>query len=345
MDFEPCRSYLALKNILQPDSKIVFREEGHSYVLKNDLLNGLELSNMEPTGCLPSLVSTTKMIHHYFPSPYEATAYRILKSAEHVLKVNLPPEEYQYANCYTKEDIMSRWGNGAKLGTEMHNHFELMANLLEMDRDCVNGVHNRYDTYIQSLPSSFQPELKLFTLFCNQFEIFKGRRRFFRTEIRCFNEALLITGSIDGILFDTVTDCYIIIDYKRLKSDLSGGPTYKPRKSIEDTSASGKGIILPSLMQTRNNQFSQYGCQLTVYKHLFQWLHGRKVVGLFLINMIMENENPHFQPVEIPLHEFDQHTMEMFQARANDIFQSIEFDDRISDTFKSELQRYVQVSE
>lgn len=320
------------------DDKIHFTEEGHQYLLDHTLL-ATKLDNKNNYGTIPPLVSATKILHHYFPSTFDKKAHDILYSEEHQEKLkikDLSKDEYKYAGCFTVDAIKACWGAGAALGTEMHNHFELMANLIEMDRDKVDGIKNRYKTYCESVDPSFKKEIEMFHHFCEEFDIFSGRRVFFRTEIRCFNETLLITGSVDGLLYDTERKTYIIIDYKRLKRPLTGGPKTKFRKTIQELGPNSRGIILPSMMETRNDQFSYYGCQLTLYKHLLKMLYqDMKFSSLHLVVFCMyENKFPELDVVNVPVTKFDQNIYELLLARADEIYDYIEHDPDVNKLYK-----------
>lgn len=342
------KHYLAMKNKLEYDDRIIFTEEGHSYTIKNSLLGNMELTNHTFRNEIPPLVSTTKLIKKYFPSYYHVYARRIVESEN--FRQNKHSREYEYYGCETAEDIMKIWETGSIRGTQMHDHFEIMANLLEMDRDMYEGRWDRYETYVNSLDRTFEPEKNFFKMFCRQFGIDSGKRVFYRTEVRCFHESLLITGSIDAILLDTETGEYIIIDYKRTKTEISGGPKYRPEKSIQETSPSGLGIILPTLKQTRNNSFSQYGCQLTIYKHLFQMMYkDKRVQSLNLISIIIPDTSkktkkkpsiPELSIINIGIHQFEQQVFEMFLARGDEVYEHIKESEHVPMTFIENVRTF-----
>jgi hypothetical protein len=229
---------------------------------------------------------------------------------------------YKYFGCKSVHDIMAKWSSGSTLGTKMHNHFEDLANLLEHSRATGDDTSLMAE-YENTAMDPDYVEKQYFWKFIEQMGIDGKRRSFWRTEFLMWHDVLHISGMIDGLLYDHEKDHYIIIDYKRLGQGLKGDPVNG--KPVEELSPSSRGRILPSFMRLRNNDANKYGCQLTLYKHMFEKMFpDKKVGGMYLVVVTSSLlGKPHALKIhEVPLTKYDQCIKEVFQHRAEDILEN-----------------------
>ena len=309
------KRFLEIYNKVDCDIEIKFKEEGHKYYVYSKLLNKW-CSSDEGCGSKP-IISTTTILNRYFiPVDFETLARRIFVKVENRIAME-NNVNYKYYGCKSIDDILKIWGKGALLGTKMHNTFEDIANLIEYYR------HN--DENFEKLKKSkiFKEceEINYFIDFCKQFKILSGEIIFWRTEFLLANDILNISGMIDGILYDKKNDSYIIIDYKRIKGGLKIDPQ-NPRKSINQLGEKSKGRILPSFKLLRNNSGNKYGCQLTIYKNLFEFMFPeKKISGLFLIVVDSSKlgQKSGLKIHEVPLKKYQTCVNETFAHRSYEI--------------------------
>ena len=315
--------FLETKNkVDDSDAKIKFQEEGHQYWIFSRYLNDWP-SSKDGCGSAPVVSSTTILGKYFLAADFHAMAIRIWNNPTNRVKMETDPH-YKYYACRSVTDITNMWAQGAILGTRMHGHFEDFANLVEYDRDNNTEVHFKqlYDAEHLSL----YPEKKYFMDFCNKFKIFTGEVVFWRTEFLMCNTVLHISGMIDALLYDTKSDSYIIIDYKRVKNGLTRDPK-NPRKPVHELSSKTRGQILPAFTALRNNNENKYGCQLTLYKNLFESMFpSKKISGMFLV--VVDSEKlgspTALEFVEIPLQKYQDCIDAAFAARAQEILSNHE---------------------
>lgn len=311
--------FLEEYNKVDTDTKIRFEDEGHHYWLWSPYLSEW-VSTKDGCGSA-NVISTTKVLGDYFPgADFTSMAARIWVNPKNRIAMETDIT-YKYYGCKSMEDIMNKWSEGATLGTKMHNLFEDLANLVEYDRvHPVNGP-SQFKQLFESAEHEDYNEKHYFLEFCEKFGIVEGKRRFWRTEFLMANPVLHISGMIDGLLYDVEDDSYIIIDYKRCKKGLERDPK-NPRKQVHELKGNAVGQHLPSFKQLRNHNGNKYGCQLTLYKNLFEYMFpDKRVSGMYLIvvDSLKIGKPGCLDIVEVPLTKYQSCIDEAFAARADHI--------------------------
>jgi len=300
--------YLARANALPSDQTLRFAEEGHQYSALSPH-TGEWVSSRDGRGMAP-LISVTTILGRYFPGVDFARLARRIWTGQRAAILTDPDNKYH--GCRSPEDIASIWGRGATLGTEMHARFEELGNEAERVRGSGGDV----------LPELQFEERPYYEAFVDAFGLREGGPlRFFRTEFVMWHSDLHVSGMIDAVLHDTRDDSYIIVDYKRVKGGVKGDPV-NPRKPVHELAPGSRGRTLPGFLALRNNAFNKYGCQLTLYKRLFEhMLPGRRVSGLYLIvvDSLKLGQRDALKITEVPVNKFDACVDEVFAARAQEM--------------------------
>ena len=239
------------------DSYIQFEEEEHKY-----FLNGKQIS-----------ISVTGFIHHFFPQfDSDNMASRI------ALKRCKPETSAKYANM-TKEMILEKWKeDGAKasgLGTELHRDIELYFNDINIENDSVE-----YSYFKNFLKSPHMENLVPF-----------------RTEWVIYDEELDLAGSIDMIFRNTLTNTYVIYDWKRSKEI----------KFKNDYKENG---FYP-LEHVENCNFWHYSLQLNLYRYLLKKNYSLNISSMHLL--ILHPNNSDFVKIDIDV--LDEHIEKMISHR------------------------------
>jgi hypothetical protein len=181
-------------------------------------------------------------------------------------------------------------------------------------------------------------------MFLKQFAIncAKTGKRFYRTELLMWHDVLHLSGTIDGLVYDEVDDSYIIIDWKRCKDGVKGdpNPNNARAKPIHLLGPASRGTGLPAFEGMRNNDLNKYGCQLTLYKHMFQNMTGKRISGMFLVVVehAMLNDVGALSLKEIPLTKYDEAIAQVFELRARDMM--TKYSDTMDDTHMDEIIKY-----
>jgi hypothetical protein len=227
---------------------------------------------------------------------------------------------YEYFGCKSIEDILAKWSTGSELGTKMHNHFEDLANLVEYAR-ATGDTLPVVAEYMNTKVDPGYKEVEYFWKFMEEMGVDGKKRSFWRTEFLMWHDVLHISGMIDGILYDHEKDHYIIIDYKRLGKGLTMDPE-NPKKTVDQLAPSSRGKYLPSFMRLRKNDQNKYGCQLTMYKHMFEHMFPDKKIGAMYLIVVTSSKigKPDALKIhEVPLNKYDQCIKEVLIHRAEDI--------------------------
>ena len=314
--------YLSKRNKLEYDEDISFIEEDHVYNVRSEYFPDLILSKYNGGSSLP-FNSVTTFISKYFPSTFDELALKIWNNLENRVRME-SDITYKYYGCKSFADIKKIWNRGAELGTKMHGHFEDLANLFAYLKD--HPGDSAYENYVVTEMSKYD-EFRYFKHFCEVFGLNNNKRDFFRTELSMFHPELHVSGMIDGLVYNREKNGFEIIDYKRSKGGVKPPPK-NPRKDVKDLSASSRGQILPSIMMLRNIPIVKYGLQLSLYRYMLGRLYPNyKIIGLYLISIdseLIEMDVKHnsfnaFEIIQIPLEQYNQPVLEIFQQRAKDI--------------------------
>lgn len=164
--------------------------------------------------------------------------------------------------------------------------------------------------------------------------------RFYRTELLMWHSVLHISGTIDALLYNESDDSFIIVDWKRVKGGLKCDPK-NPRKPVSALSYQSRGLFLPSFKKLRNNSFNKYGCQLTLYKHMFEHMTGKKVSGMFLVavDSTKIGKKDAMAIHEVKAEKFNDCIRDVFALRAKDMLDAC--DDKLDDDHMDELLKYL----
>ena len=327
------KRYLLYKNGSGESASIQFIESDHQYKAFSPWL-GKWVDSKEGYPSLP-VVSVTKLLETYFVSPdFHHMAQKIIDSEANQERIRNDPS-YKYYQCFTVEDILNQWSQGSTLGTAMHAAFEDLSNITEYERD-----HHIESHQLRSLYTHI-PEVQYFNEYCVHMGIFSGKRIFYRTEMLLFHDVLNICGMADTMLFDTSTGGYIITDFKRIKNGLVTDPI-KPSKKIEDLAKSARGAHLPAFMKLRNHNTNKYGCQLTLYKTLFEYMNpDKRITGMYLVVIDSEKIGTEhaLQISEVPIGKYDDCIQQLMGQRALDILR--EDPDSVPEQLREKLDSFL----
>lgn len=300
------------------DELIKFADEGHRYWAFSPYYKEWVTNDCGAGG--PPVVSTTTLLGNYWsPVDFKKLAANIWNKPENRIKME-SDITYKYFGCKSVDDILAKWSTGSTLGTKMHNHFEDMGNVVEWARDNGDVDGSLMALYQNRKVDDGYQEVRYFFEACEQLGITSGKRRFWRTEFLMWHSTLHICGMADGLLYDPEEDHYVIIDWKRVGGGLKGDPVNgKPVAQLSDAS---KGRILPEFIGMRKHDTNKYGCQLTLYKHLFEHMFPDKKIGkiyLVVVDSKKVGQDDALKITEVPLTKYDQAIKEVFEHRAKDI--------------------------
>lgn len=210
------------------------------------------------------------------------------------------------------------------------------------------NFHLRNDTasylYAQAKLEGYNEKMYLF-MFLDKFKLLDPESgiNFHRTEMLMWHNVLHISGMIDALLYDKNTDSYIIVDWKRCKGGVKGDPNpNNPRtKPVEQLAPSGRGQGLPAFEMLRNNNANKYGCQLTLYKQIFENMTGKRISGMFLVvvDHTKIGKSSALDIQEVPLTKFDECIRQVFENRAREMLGS--FEKTLDDDHHSDLIKFL----
>ena len=154
------------------------------------------------------------------------------------------------------EEIKRMWtakGDlASKQGTEAHYLCELF----------LNGLPTRW----------WEPEMKVLFDFVRDYAVPNGIV-VYNTEKEIYSVEADMGGSVDAILYDTVNDMYIILDFKRsdkLKTDMHN---------------SFQGRMLPPLSHLDDCRGASYSLQLGIYQYVLEKEYGLNVSDRILLSI------------------------------------------------------------
>ena len=305
------------KNPVKGSDQIKFQDEGHHYWARSKYYEDW-VSNSDGLGGLP-LISATTVLDKYFHFDRYGIALRIWNNPErrHAMKYDM---NSQYYGCESVEDIVKKWSKGAEEGTKLHAHYEDMSNILEYDKDHPpeQGVKLMQHIYDEEKLTGYT-EKTYFYDFVRKFRLDdkESGMSFYRTELLLWHDVLHFSGTIDTLLYNEKDDSYVITDFKRVKGGIKGDPK-NPKKPVHMLAPGGRGRGLPAFEGLRNNSMNRYGCQLTLYKKMFEHMTGKRISGLYLIvvNSMLIGKSNALKIHEIPLTKYDECIRQAFEERA-----------------------------
>jgi hypothetical protein len=312
------------KNVVDGVDKIKFQDDGHLYWAYSKYYQGW-VATKDGMGGLP-IVSCSGVLNLYFHYDRYAIALRIWNKPKnrHAMEYDVTN---RYFGCQSVEDVMNKWNAGRIAGTKLHAIYEDLANIVEYDRDhpVDEVVMSMQHIYVNKNLEGYD-EKAYFYDFVKEFHIDDKSSgvSFYRTELCLWNDVLHITGTIDGLLYNAKDDSYIIIDWKRCKDGVKGDP--KKGKPVHMLSPGGRGMGLDIFEGIRNNSMNRYGCQLTLYKKLFEHMTGKRVSGMFIvaIDSKLVGKASALKIHTVPLNKFDEHIRQAFEVRAREMLSQCE---------------------
>jgi hypothetical protein len=324
------------KNPVKGSDQIKFQDEGHKYWARSKYYDDW-VSNSDGLGGLP-LISATTVLDKYFHFDRYGIALKIWNNPEkrHAMKYDMTSPYY---GCESVHDIITKWSKGAEEGTKLHAHYEDMANILEYDKDNKpeEGVKLMRHLYDEERLVGFT-EKSYFYEFVKQFGLDdpESGMRFYRTELLLWHDILHLSGTIDGLLYNEKDDSYVIIDWKRCKGGVKGDPV-NPKKPVHLLAPGGRGFGLPAFECLRNNSMNRYGCQLTLYKNMFEHMTGKRISGLYLVaidSKLIGKKNA-LKIHHVPLTKYDECIRQAFEERAREMLGNCS--DNLSDEHMDKL--------
>lgn len=332
------------KNKVEGIDKIKFQDEGHLYWAYSEYYSDW-VSTHTGVGGLP-LISATTILGKYFKSDMDAIALRTWNNPQNRFRMVHDPT-YKYYNCQSVQDIKDIWSVGATLGSKMHGHFEDLANLVEYDKDHPGPDNTKImqKLYHDANLGDYK-EVNYFYEFVKRLGLDDPNSDFcfYRTELLMWHDVLHLSGAIDALLYNKADDSYIIVDWKRVKNGLTCDPK-NPRKPVSALSASSRCTGLASFECMRNHNYNKYGCQLTIYKKIFEHMTGKKVSGLFIV-AIDSTKIGHPSALHIhniPIDKFDRCINDAFEERAREMLGKCE--DTLDDDHMDRLIEIIDAGE
>eukprot|EP00854_Cymbomonas_tetramitiformis_P000157 gene157-282_t len=229
------------------DALISFDEPSHRYYLCGDKRN---------------VTSVTTYMKRFFQEFDGLAIIRVYGSRWR----STPGHKYQHK---TEQEILEEWESNrvlqSSLGTQMHERFELFYNQDAITR----STRIAPDT---SEEEAHVPEFSQFNRFHGEHNV-----RPYRTEMRVYDSALRLAGSIDLIALKpslderSVETRYIIYDWKRSSKELSpDAPHY------------GRMCKTP-LSHLPDTAYTHYVLQQNMYAHLLREQYDMRVDEMYLV--------------------------------------------------------------
>jgi hypothetical protein len=241
-------AYLAHANAHPRDARIEFEEEGHVYRIDGESL----------------YTSVTTVIHDYFEKFDEDLVIgKMMQSPK------WPISRYFGMSVQEIKDLWEENRNtAASLGTEMHAQIELFYNRL--------GILGASD----QCPA---PSVEYGYFLDYHRDVVEGRFVPYRTEMRVFDEAVRICGSVD-MVYQEVQDPtrFHVYDWKRSKEI-----------KFENRWQRGTG----PMSHLDDTNYEHYSLQLNLYARIMREKYDMNVVGLALV--VFHPSAPTYQLIHV----------------------------------------------
>lgn len=306
-----------LKNKIKNEDNVKFQEEGHFYWFRSSFYDDW-VSTTNGLGGLP-IKSASSILDKYFVYGGGNAALKIWNKPEERHKMKYDTTS-KYYGCESLEDVDNIMKAPMYAGTKMHAHYEDLCNLLEYDKAHDSPTLMQH-LYCAEKLEGYQ-EKTYFYDFVKMFKIddVNSGLSFYRTELMLYDEVLHLTGTIDALLYNSIDDSYVIVDWKRcgggLKCDPNpNNPNTKPVYKLSD---SGRGAGLEVFKNMRNNSMNRYGSQLTYYKNLFERMTGKRVSALYLVVVDSKKigQKSAMKVHAIPIDKYQEGIRQAFEERA-----------------------------
>ena len=186
--------------------------------------------------------------------------------------------------------IRAMWTSYADLGTEMHERIETFLDA-SAAADAIVAQHAR--ARLDSLAPS-HAELRQFLRWYDTWLVPRGYVPF-RVELRVFDEALRIAGSIDALFRHRETGEIIMVDWKRSKGIARHG---FERVALDGDAADANGCLfewrdadmppfakacLPPVAELLSCNYNKYWLQQLLYKYMIEKNSELRLSGMYLV--------------------------------------------------------------
>lgn len=306
-----------------------------------------DISNIWGKGALEG----TKM-HAYFEDFVNILEYdkdnidensNIIKTEEIVKSNNVTEADVKRKNDMTLVYAKFMRNRIKKKYKDDKQEYKITYSMVKQYTFSINDSTTSY-LYSEQKLQGYDEKLCLF-MFLERFKLLEPTSgiNFHRTELLMWHNVLHLSGMIDALLYDKNSDTYIIVDWKRCKDGVKGDPNpNNPKtKPVHKLSAMGRGRGLPAFEKIRNNDENKYGCQLTLYKHMFEHMTGKKISGMYIvvINSTLIGQPNTLDIKEVPLTRFDECIRQVFENRAREML--AEFTETLDDEHMDELIKFL----
>jgi hypothetical protein len=250
------------------DLNIDFEEEGHKYIIKNDLKS--------------VYTSVTTWNHLHFPK-FNADSVII-----NMFKSKNWKEGHKYWGL-SLEEIKNLWkANGetvSSAGTDLHYKIECFMNNENLVSEYThNDLLHDYEKYEKDEKDvNDSKEWYYFLEFIRNFPNLKP----YRTEWVIYDEELKIAGSID-MVYENEDGTLSIYDWKR-------------SKEINRVNNYNKYAITKCISHLPDSNFWHYALQLNTYKVILERKYNKIVKDLFLVRLHPDAEEKSYELIELPI--------------------------------------------
>ena len=131
-------------------------------------------------------------------------------------------------------------------------------------------VHEEIENYLLSKQELAESKAIQAISWLNKFKL-KSNYKIY-PEVIIYSEELKICGTIDLLLFDTINNEYIIMDWKT-------------SKNISTKSYNNKRGILPESLNIEDTKFNQYSLQVSMYRYLLEEYYGLNITQQMIIHL------------------------------------------------------------
>ena len=247
------------------DLNIDFEEEGHKYIIKNDLKS--------------VYTSVTTWNHLHFPK-FNADSVII-----NMFKSKNWKEGHKYWGL-SLEEIKNLWKvNGetvSSAGTDLHYKIECFMNNENLVSEYThNDLLHDYEK--DEKDENDSKEWYYFLEFIRNFPNLKP----YRTEWVIYDEELKIAGSID-MVYENEDGTLSIYDWKR-------------SKEINRVNNYNKYAITKCISHLPDSNFWHYALQLNTYKVIIERKYNKIVKDLFLVRLHPDAEEKSYELIELPI--------------------------------------------
>lgn len=261
-------TYLSSVNPHPRDFNIKFFDEGHKYIIQNDI-------NSKYT-------SVTTWVHQHFP---KFDSDLIIKD---MMKSKGWKEGHKYWGL-TPEQIKAQWNsnknNVAGAGTDLHYEIECFMNDKRFKFKYTHKeLYQIYDSDIsKEKKDSKSKEWKYFINFIKDTPHLKP----YRTEWTVYDEDIKLAGSID-MVYENEDGTLSIYDWKRCKE-------------ITRINNFNKYALKECINYMPDSNFWHYCVQLNTYKAILERKYNKIVKELFLVRLHPDAEENNYELIKLPI--------------------------------------------